>query len=521
MSSRARNREANSTTNSHPSSNTRASQKRQREQDLPGTVVVQGRTRPADGRRPTTKVQDNLVDENAALRQQVATLQAQSGRRRKRENRQAGLRIDLDEDENEYEEEEIDPEHGGAFTSDISSKGTYRRESPPPKRLRRAGEPVEQGWFQQQAQGSARDRTPYDGEDDVGQQAGHGADEMSGFSPMQGADTDELPGDRPNSEYANVGADVDADVDADAYAEQDALNAAKPAPPYAPGIQPGKADKASDFEAPVKHMLLTATRFFEARQVSQHGIPDFTQQMSYAAASWTDAERLHEAAFKLTNDMASLIKARHSNVRNDLLTVTRNVLVRLFKFEHTSPPPGNARGPQLDLHKQAVEANKQKYWELRADDRFAYDEVDENGEPVGIAQHPSILEIITQRWFLAGTSIGTIAPSFFNPIRLETLALILAILEHALEEWKNGMFESIVLIAGNTLKTNYQKHLSRLEDWRNLLPAAAKKWCQSLFDAAYFAAEGHMYGEEPAHGLDESAKARELARLERLNQEFD
>ncbi|EMD33268.1 hypothetical protein CERSUDRAFT_118309 [Gelatoporia subvermispora B] len=84
---------------------------------------------------------------------------------------------------------------------------------------------------------------------------------------------------------------------------------------------------------------------------------------------------------------------------------------------------------------------------LLEDSRYVYELPDRRE---GRFQHPVISEIIHNVWFNSTHSIGCTYQEFFNPIRNETLALILTTIRYDLLRWQTGILVESVVQADET-----------------------------------------------------------------------
>ncbi|OCH93523.1 hypothetical protein OBBRIDRAFT_308439 [Obba rivulosa] len=132
--------------------------------------------------------------------------------------------------------------------------------------------------------------------------------------------------------------------------------------------------------------------------------------------------------YKLSDSDTETLRREDRNLR----TRIHLAVCQLLPAEY-----GLATGPNaMQQHQNSTRAAF-----LLENSRFVYEVVsflrdNERGE--GRFQHPLITQVVHHVWFDPTHSIGGAYPEYFNPIRNETLSLVITAIRHALLMWQTG-----------------------------------------------------------------------------------
>ncbi|KAG9030544.1 hypothetical protein FS837_003251 [Tulasnella sp. UAMH 9824] len=122
---------------------------------------------------------------------------------------------------------------------------------------------------------------------------------------------------------------------------------------------------------------------------------------------------------------------------------------------------------------QAI-TNKERAQFLLSESRFHFQNPDEKE---GWFRHPFIADAIIASWFSHSNALGALYQGYFNPIRLESLALILAITHHCLSQWvESGTCKEFDLPQG--LWSTYDDFFMALKNYEKWSPVSAIKLTQ-------------------------------------------
>ncbi|KAF8960928.1 hypothetical protein BDZ97DRAFT_1760386 [Flammula alnicola] len=209
--------------------------------------------------------------------------------------------------------------------------------------------------------------------------------------------------------------------------------------------------KASDFEEVVRALILRAASEYESLVSTSDALPDTAKRFKWARQSWKNACLAAEEPYKITDGISSILQKRGSRIRGHALNQIRPLMVNVFGFK---------RGTDA----KTVAWNRDLYTKLKTKAAFHY----KNPETLsGYAQGKIISEILHAVWFEDTNSQGVTFKNLFDPIPLETLALIFTILDFCLDEWSDGTRVKAKLW-GKDIKDRHEIFHKDLAEWAAL-----------------------------------------------------
>ncbi|KAF8950927.1 hypothetical protein BDZ97DRAFT_1933152 [Flammula alnicola] len=209
--------------------------------------------------------------------------------------------------------------------------------------------------------------------------------------------------------------------------------------------------KASDFEEVVRALILRAASEYESLVSTSDALPDTAKRFKWTRQSWKNACLAAEESYKITDGISSILQRRGSRIRGHALDQIRPLMVNVFGFK---------RGTDA----KTVAWNRDLYTKLKTKAAFHY----KNPETFsGYAQGKIISEILHAIWFEDTNSQGVTFKNLFNPIPLETLALIFTILDFCLDEWSDGTRVKAKLW-GKDIKDRHEIFRKDLAEWEAL-----------------------------------------------------
>ncbi|KAF8054073.1 hypothetical protein FPV67DRAFT_1683440 [Lyophyllum atratum] len=187
-----------------------------------------------------------------------------------------------------------------------------------------------------------------------------------------------------------------------------------------PGLNLTQAPTLADFNDPkVQALLLRAIRDYEILVCTRGAFPPLSLRVQWAEACFSNAQKdaegdndslgnIESSRFEFTDRMLRLIKKRGSRIRSDLLEPTRALVMSCYGF----------RDPvkRCDIKKNANRATS-----LLTGHAFHY-KVPKT--QTGYGGNEIIGNLVIQLWFKNKVSAGIVFKSYFDPISIETLALI-------------------------------------------------------------------------------------------------
>ncbi|KAH9918823.1 hypothetical protein B0H21DRAFT_713078 [Amylocystis lapponica] len=202
---------------------------------------------------------------------------------------------------------------------------------------------------------------------------------------------------------------------------------------------------------------------------------DAEQQATWAQEAWNTACQARNGThtYELTERMMTIIKARKSNTRSDIIKAVRPIVQQTYGFVNTG-----------DKKSDQARENIRIYLRLMDDSMFLYkDNGDTSGERSGYAEHPIVSKLIYTCFFTDKNAVGIQYPRHFDPIGLTTLALIFAAIEHSIEEWSSGVQFKVAFREEDT-KTTFQSYRKGLQNWEALDEGITRKIRKKWHDRA-------------------------------------
>ncbi|EED85826.1 predicted protein [Postia placenta Mad-698-R] len=145
------------------------------------------------------------------------------------------------------------------------------------------------------------------------------------------------------------------------------------------------------------------------------------------------------------------IKSREQQVRSTLKTIARKYVVKQYHFDNNK-----------SLSSIAIEANRVLVESLKVKCAFAHIDKD---NLTTLCKNPIFADILEDAWFADAGSDGMRYPAYFGSlIPLVTVALLLTVVENAIDEWTSGQWR-LVELRSPVYGPRYLKHLHSLHQW--------------------------------------------------------
>ncbi|KAF8197616.1 hypothetical protein BJ912DRAFT_822601, partial [Pholiota molesta] len=219
-----------------------------------------------------------------------------------------------------------------------------------------------------------------------------------------------------------------------------------------------KKPKASDYENVVQALILRAAFEYEALVSTKNAFPDTTLRHKWALKVWKNTMKDTDEHFEMTDAISSVIRNRSSRIRGHALTVIRPLLTTLLGFKKGSSAAHVAANQHLAQQlKPAVGGAVFHYKDME--------------NMTGYAEAKILSTAIEAIWFEDMKSHGVIFSTLFNPIPLETMALVMTILDFCIEEWATGRFVKGKLWESGVIE-RHKVFRKDLEEWQELNPVA-------------------------------------------------
>lgn len=193
----------------------------------------------------------------------------------------------------------------------------------------------------------------------------------------------------------------------------------KKIPQFAVGYVNGGKPKAADYEGVVQALLLRAMHEYESHIVGVSHYPDSANQSKWAKICWREACRVAVEDYGMTEWMLKMIKSWGSQICGELVSVIRSEVASCYGFNSDTS------------HAKVVRQNHKLYDTLVLNSTFTYKNTKDRE---GYAQNKIFGILIQDAWFSSGSkSKGIVFEKYFNPISLETLALLFTMVKFCIE----------------------------------------------------------------------------------------
>ncbi|OBZ68083.1 hypothetical protein A0H81_11961 [Grifola frondosa] len=251
--------------------------------------------------------------------------------------------------------------------------------------------------------------------------------------------------------------------------------------PFRSNQPPSGRAKAFDYVDDVKVLLLNAIRIFECYIYTINPFPSAQEQEQWAQNIWAMVTREDGQHYVLSDRMTTIIKARKSNARGDVVDLARPLTQQAYGFVLGSETKGTER------------KNVRRYQNLTDDSAFHY-------------KHVS--DLIQKAFFKNTRALGVEYQKYFDPIPLVTIAFIFTVISANLDEWASGKYVQAQFRESNH-KANYQNYLQDLMEWERSAPEVVqnirKKWHDRARRIAGAVAENAFNGRVSVNAMN-SAK---------------
>lgn len=203
-----------------------------------------------------------------------------------------------------------------------------------------------------------------------------------------------------------------------------------------------------DYEGKVREILHKVCKRWEHQIYTIDGYPANEIQRTWLQELWDEVCEETGETYELTAGMKTMIKRRSARVRGAMKTDIKSLVIATYGFVTSNK-------------KATVEQNRKKYVLLATRGAFTCKEpknrryrFENKILPLAIIEH----------FFGHRKAPGIIWEDDFDPIKPETLALIVTIIEHCLEEWADGTHKAQNLNDA-TQSSRYLAHLSDIKAW--------------------------------------------------------
>ncbi|KAF7328579.1 hypothetical protein MVEN_02546000 [Mycena venus] len=181
---------------------------------------------------------------------------------------------------------------------------------------------------------------------------------------------------------------------------------------------------------------------------TQQPFPDSATETAMVRKAWYRACEEMGEQLPLTPAVAKLISNRGSQLRGELKTKVRPLVELMYGFK-------------TGQNKKSISFNRKNAEDLKDGTAFAFKDAEAKK---GLYKHPIFQMAVNAMWFANRRDEGPRHPELFNPLPLESFALILTGVENSIDERLTGTRTDVPFTA-NDYRSVYEGHLKSLEEF--------------------------------------------------------
>ncbi|KZP12817.1 hypothetical protein FIBSPDRAFT_1049856 [Athelia psychrophila] len=259
----------------------------------------------------------------------------------------------------------------------------------------------------------------------------------------------------------------------------------------------GRGPRARDYTDEVYRLILKACLRYEIFIVTEQAFPDANEQTQAAHTFFKEACEDMGNNYQVTDRITGIIKARGSRIRGSIKSTARFFLPQVHKF--LSNPVGQ----------KGKDRNKILAAKLLDGDLFHC-----SYEDGPCFEHSLIFKIFSQVFFgNKKSSIGVAYADHFNPLPLQTMALILGF---CIRLYLADGIVGDQPFSESAVKPSYDAYLAELKEWSAIEPAVTESIRRKQFKKAIRGAGASV---QKVTGMSKEAKLR--ARTNLVGREVD
>ncbi|KAL1937296.1 hypothetical protein VTO73DRAFT_13860 [Trametes versicolor] len=288
--------------------------------------------------------------------------------------------------------------------------------------------------------------------------------------PAQRRRTTSPPYAEGSSSPPRVGSDGDHnDEDEDNNEEEGDEDEADLSCPDFPKVQRltvSARSKQGDYDEEAQEAMALAVVHFKSMVMSEHAYPGKLTDKIWATTAWYQAvEQLH-IELAPNQDVLKLI-ARYSWIlRGELKVVAQGYVPGYYGFR-----------PLVDPATQ--DYNRQLAATLSRNRTFTYQTINKGSDDhEGLYEAPVIQMIINRVFYKHASDDGVLLHDIYHPFPLKGLALVLAAIQCAIDEWNSGVNRAVAFTE-NDYSAIYERHIhsnGHFETWSRHIQVVRLRW---------------------------------------------
>ncbi|KAK0490114.1 hypothetical protein EDD18DRAFT_1109668 [Armillaria luteobubalina] len=265
-----------------------------------------------------------------------------------------------------------------------------------------------------------------------------------------------------------------------------------------------KGSNLRDYSGVAKSVIHEVLLRYENRIFTINAYPDEKTQSEIVCELWDEVSASVEQKFELTPALQSMIKKRGARCRGNIR-------------DRIQPLIAPAYGFQVSDKKKIHQANKNLYVMLLTGGAFSFKTP---GDRYRRFENKIIFQAICACWFKNQKTPGIKYSDDYDPIKPESVALIITVLENCIDEWASGKFVPKPLDE-DVQRPRYLAHLADIRKWCKANPKVTgnilKRWHNGARSSTGVKAKQMATG----YLNDEEEETRVMADLEGRTGETD
>ncbi|KAG1846746.1 hypothetical protein F4604DRAFT_1594844 [Suillus subluteus] len=240
--------------------------------------------------------------------------------------------------------------------------------------------------------------------------------------------------------------------------------------------------RASDFDEVTKDVLTTATSIYRCLVVTETPFPEsLIVETKLAKRAWREASDVAGLTVQLMPSLVKMMTRCTSRVCGELKTKMRGLTASFFGFRASHSIAAIQANPDLAEALKEGASFVFKDWEMKS----------------GIYKSDLMQSGINDMWFANRIDEGIVYASYFDPLPVKLIALVLTVVKCCIDEWATGVSEDIKF-AAVSYSPVYLVHLESLRQFEEQTAAykLLGKICDNLLDVARLVSR-YLHGSHP------------------------
>ncbi|KAH9900750.1 hypothetical protein C8Q73DRAFT_618047, partial [Cubamyces lactineus] len=221
-------------------------------------------------------------------------------------------------------------------------------------------------------------------------------------------------------------------------------------------VVPGRRPRQGDYEADAQEVLKLAINLYKSRLCREDAYPTRLTEKTWARNAWFEATEQLQIQLSPTSEVIHIIIRYSWNLRGEIKSIARSCIAGAYGFK----PITTAAATLYNRNCAAM---------LRLGRTFTYETIGTTeDEHEGIYETHVVQTVINRVFYKSPDDDGVVLDkqqhAHHRPFPLRGVALILAAVQCAIDEWDSGLHTN-VSFSENTYKLVYIDHVQELQQY--------------------------------------------------------